>query len=150
MLVVTPVTPVLGRAFVAQREPYPPACQLWDRDCSEQSTPGSSSAACEQARETEEFQKNVIYTAPPELAVNAHGTRSPFLWALTSSWSHSSPPLSGGTEGTDVLGVPLGFWAPPAARGTCTALELQGTARTILQDTSSQHCARDMKHLGQK
>lgn len=66
MLVVTPVTPVLGKGFCGTEGALSPLHANSGTDtCSEQSWAASSSAACEQARETEELQKNVIYTATP-------------------------------------------------------------------------------------
>lgn len=62
MLVVTPVTPVLGKGFCGTEGALSP---LHANSGTEQSWAASSSAACEQARETEELQKNVIYSATP-------------------------------------------------------------------------------------
>lgn len=66
LLVVTPVTAVLGKGFCGTEGASSPLrANSGAETCSEQSRAASSSAACEQAGETGEFQKNVIYTATP-------------------------------------------------------------------------------------
>lgn len=89
LLVVTPVTPVLGKGFCGTEGAlFPLHANSGTETCSERSTAGSSSAACEQPEKQKSFKRMLfILLLPSWQLIQTGRTVDSFLQGLTSSWA---------------------------------------------------------------